>query len=447
MVFFITLFLTILIGGSVLYFYSKLSNDSKKVLVSSNGPEESEAPEENGSEYGNGEGETSDLSKNEKGDSLKIEAGATKAMSQKDAGDPETAGEEKNAKRPGAFGSAIKPEESEAADETIAGDEASTENSEATMVFAGDVCFHDPYSNMAAYRDRGSDISKCISDYLLSQMRDADICMVNNEFPYTDRETPLEGKMYTFKSKPSNVSILKEMGVDIVSVANNHAYDQGRGGFEDTVKTIRDSGVKLVGGGMNLEEASKAEVFEVGGMKIGILAATQIERNDNPDTKGATSDSAGVLRCYSKAEQDHFAECIQKAKSECDFLVVFMHWGTESTDELDWAQPGQADMVTKNGADLVVGCHPHCLQGMDVVNGVPVIYSLGNYWFNSKTVDTALLKVVVKDKKIDKLQMIAALQSGCSTKELTEGERVRVLQYLQSISPNVKLDEKGYVSW
>lgn len=318
---------------------------------------------------------------------------------------------------------------------------------EMTLAFGGDICFYDPYANMGAYRERGSDIEKCISPYLLQEMRNADVCMVNNEFSYSDRGAPLEGKMYTFRSKPENVTILHDMGVDIVSVANNHAYDYGPDAFVDTLKTLDDAKVYHVGGGENLEEASKPVFITKNNLTIGYVAATQIERNDAPDTKGATDESPGVLRCYNQRELDHFLEVVKTAKTQCDFLVVYIHWGTENTAEPDWAQPHQADLISRAGADIIVGCHPHCLQGLALVNDVPVIYSLGNYWFNSKTVDTALLKVKVNADGIDSLQMIAARQTGCATNELSGAEKASVIGYLQNLSPDVSFDEEGFVTW
>ena len=322
--------------------------------------------------------------------------------------------------------------------------ESATETSPVTLVFTGDICFHDPFANMGAYRQRGSNIDNCIDSVLLSEMRSADICVVNNEFPYSNGGAPLEGKQYAFRSKPENVSILKDMGVDVAGIANNHAYDHGQQAFLDTLDTLAAAGIPYVGGGHDLAEASSPVILEKGGMKIGILAATQIERNWSPDTKGATESSPGVMRCFTEEELPRFLEAIQRADAMCDFLVVFVHWGSENTDELDFRQTGQAKEFAKAGADLIVGAHPHCLQGLGISEGVPVIYSLGNYWFNSKRVDTALLKVVVKDKKAEKVQMIPALQHDCRTDHLEGAEAQRIISYLNSISiDGAALDENG----
>ncbi|MCR5339032.1 MAG: CapA family protein, partial [Lachnospiraceae bacterium] len=316
----------------------------------------------------------------------------------------------------------------------------------ATLVFTGDICFHDPFANMGAYRQRGSNIDNCIDDELLSQMRDADICMVNNEFPYSDRGAPLEGKTYAFRSKPSNVSILSDMGVDIAGIANNHAFDHGETAFLDTLDTLADEGIAYVGGGRNIEEAAAPVIIEKGGMKIGFVAATQIERNWSPDTRGATKTQPGVMRTFTEEELAGFLEAVQNADALCDFLVVFVHWGSENTDILDWRQTDQAAAYAKAGADLIVGAHPHCLQGLGLCGEVPVVYSLGNYWFNSKRVDTALLKVVVEEGRLRSLQMIPALQHDCRTDHVEGAEAERIIGYLNSISRDgAHLDAEGFL--
>lgn len=316
-----------------------------------------------------------------------------------------------------------------------------------TLTFGGDICFHDPFANMGALVQRGGSMESCISADLLTEMRQSDICMVNNEFPYSDRGTPIPEKMFTFRSKPENVRLLHEMGVDIVSLANNHAYDHGEAALLDSLDILEAAGVEYVGAGRNLSEASEAACFEISGVRIAILAATQIERLDTPDTKGATETGAGVLRCFTESELQHFLKLVEKTKETCDVLIVYIHWGTENTDVLDWAQLYQADLISKAGADLIVGAHPHCLQGLDSVNGVPVIYSLGNYWFNSKPLDTALLKVVVEKEGLASVQILPARQQDCTTTMLYDGEKQRVIDYLQGLSPNVTLDADGFMTW
>lgn len=319
-----------------------------------------------------------------------------------------------------------------------------TEGDEVTLLFAGDILFDESYAVMSTMRQRGGDIKNCFSPETLEEMKAADIFMLNNEFPYTNRGEPTPEKAFTFRAKPESVKYLQELGADIVSLANNHAYDYGEISLLDSLDTLTEADMPYVGAGRNLTDASQTIYFHAGNQKIAFISATQIERLWPPDTKGATQDSPGVFRCLTEKE---IFDRIGEAKENSDFVIVYIHWGTEKTDELDWAQPGAAKDLAAAGADLIIGDHPHVLQEIANVDGVPVMYSLGNYWFNSATLDTCLVKVKVKDGKMQSFQFLPALQSGCSTKLLTGAEKERVINYMRSISGTVTIDDEGYVEF
>ena len=279
-------------------------------------------------------------------------------------------------------------------------------------------------------------------DDLLDEMKSADIFMLNNEFTYTLRGEPTFEKQFTFRADPETSEYLLDMGVDIVSLANNHAYDYGEISLLDSMDTLASMQMPYVGAGRNIEEASRPFYFETDGMKIGILSSTQIERLDNPDTKGATENSAGVFRSW---DGTLLYERVEEVAKQCDFLVVYVHWGSENTTELDWAQKEQARRLAESGADLIIGNHSHCLQGIEVIEGVPVFYSLGNFLFNSKTLDTCLVKATVREGELSSIQFVPALQSGCKTRLLTGDEKERVISYMQSLSPGIVIDGNGYI--
>lgn len=318
-----------------------------------------------------------------------------------------------------------------------------SEDGTVTFVFAGDILFDPAYAIFATYRQRGEQIEQCIDEELLAEMRSADIMMLNNEFPYSDRGAPLPDKTYTFRAAPESVSVLRDMGVDIVALANNHAYDYGEDAFLDTLDTLEQAGIPYVGAGRNLSEAVQPIYYLVGGSKIAVLGATQIERNTNPDTRGATEDTPGVFRCL---ETELLEEKIREAKEECDFVIVYIHWGTESTDQLDWRQINDAPLYVEAGADIIIGDHPHCLQEIGYIDGVPVIYSLGNFWFNSRTMDSCIVKMTLSEEGIESLQFVPCLQSGCSVSLLEGEERARVISYMQGISDTAVIDADGYVT-
>lgn len=312
-----------------------------------------------------------------------------------------------------------------------------------TITFAGDILFDENYAIMGKVSGNGN-IANGIVPSLLTEMKSADIMMLNNEFPYSDRGTPLEDKKFTFRAKPTSVSFLNDMGVDIVSLANNHAYDYGETAFLDTMETLENAGITYVGAGRNLQEARRPVYYIINNMKIAIVAATQIEKLDHPDTKGATDSSAGVFRCWNG---DNLLETVKEAKANSDFVIVYLHWGNENETPIDWAQEKQAPEVVEAGADLVIGAHPHCLQKIGVIQGVPVMYSLGNFWFNSKTIDTGMIKITLDENGLQSYQFIPCIQTGSQTMLLQGEEKKRVIDYMQSLSGGVHIDEEGYVTW
>ena len=318
------------------------------------------------------------------------------------------------------------------------------QSDEITLLFAGDVLLDDEYAIGATLKNRAGGVFDSFSEETLWEMQNADIFMLNNEFTYTRRGTPTEGKTYTFRADPESVKVLDDLGVDIVSIANNHTYDYGEISLLDTLDTLNTVEMPFVGAGRNLEDATQTVYFQMGDVKIAFIAATQIERFDHPDTRGATETTPGVFRCFKETE---LFDRIAEAKAESDFVVTYIHWGTESTDQLDWAQPDLSRKIAEAGADLIIGDHPHVLQPIASVSGVPVIYSLGNYWFNSGTCDTCLVKVTLLGGELKSFQFLPAKQAGCYTKLLSGTEKERALSYMRSISGTVSIDGDGFVTF
>lgn len=350
------------------------------------------------------------------------------------------------------FAAGAEPEKEQSQDEILL-QEALEQNQEVylaecesqdtvTLLFAGDILMDDHYAVMSTFHNRGNDINQAFDQGLLEQMRNADIFMINNEFTFTSRGTPTVNKKFTFRANPGNVSMYEEMGVDIVSVANNHIYDYGEISLLDTLDTLEQAEIPYVGAGGNLQEAMTPVYYIANGMKIAFVSATQIERNSVPDTKEATQDSAGVLRCMNP---DNLLLVIEEAKKNSDYVILYIHWGTESQEAIDWLQEQQAPIYAQAGVDLIIGDHPHCLQKMDSVEGVPVIYSLGNFWFNSRTQNSCVVKVALRAGEMESFQFIPCRQSDCRTALLTGQEKTEVLDYMRTISPNVTIDEEGYV--
>lgn len=317
-----------------------------------------------------------------------------------------------------------------------------------TVCFAGDVSLADDAVTTMTLNASSGDISDCISSEYLQNMRDADILCLNNEFAYSDRGTAMPGKAYTFRADPARVSVLKDMGVDVVSLANNHVYDFGSEAFSDTLSTLKGVDIPYFGAGENIEEAMEPVYIEKDGVRIAFVGASRAEKNIM--TPEAGDDSSGILRCY---ETNRFVETIKEAKKQADVVLAYVHWGTEYSDVLETVQEETAKTYIDAGADVLLGAHPHCLQGMDYYQDVPILYSLGNFWFNGKTLDTMLVNLHIKgdtnhpNARSIEVEILPGVQSGNKTRAAKdEEERARILNYLDTLSPGVHFDEHGYMS-
>lgn len=310
------------------------------------------------------------------------------------------------------------------------------------MVFAGDILFDDRYPVMKSINSRTAGIDGTISPGLLEIMRGADLFVINNEFPYSDRGKPTAGKTYTFRARPGYAGLLSGMGADLAVLANNHMFDYGEAALTDTLDILDGMGMPWVGAGRSLSEAAAPVYFDAGNMRIAFLAATQVEHSDKPLTRAATDTLPGVFHCR---QPERLLEEIRKAEENSDFVVVYMHWGTESTDKLDQDQIALTPLMVEAGADLIIGDHPHVLQPLGYCGDVPVVYSLGNFLFNSKKRDSCLVEAVVSPDGISSLRFIPALQSGCRVEEVSGAEEIRIMDYMRSISPEVSIDDAGYV--
>lgn len=311
-----------------------------------------------------------------------------------------------------------------------------------SLIFGGDVCLDDSYYPMQKYTELGSEIENCISPYLIDRLKGADIASLNSEFCFSDRGSAMEGKLWTFRGKTSNVSIYNELGLDVVLLANNHVFDFGKDAFYDTLDTLTGAGIEYIGAGRDISEASAPVYYIVEGKKIAFVAATRAEKYVL--TPQADEQNPGVLRCYDPAA---FIEVIKEAKANADYVVACVHWGTEHSHGLEDVQPETAYQYIDAGADVIIGSHAHCLQGIEYYNGKPIAYNLGNFWFDGYDIDTGLLEVTINTDDSVTLQFIPATQRNSQTTYVGgEAEGERILQCMRDYSFNVEIDENGYIT-
>lgn len=312
----------------------------------------------------------------------------------------------------------------------------SEEMKEFTMFFTGDVMLQNVLSR---YDEQG--INGVISDYLEEEMINADMTMINNEFPFSTRGEKAPDKQFTFRVNPRYVSALQDMGVDVASLANNHALDFGPDALSDSFTTLDNAGIPYVGAGETRERAEEAIYVEADGRKVGVLSASRVIP---VHTWNIMNSQPGLFCTY---DSEPLVARIKEIKDECDYVVVFVHWGIERNAYPESYQRDLAHQYIDAGADLVVGNHAHVPQGIEYYKGVPIVYCLGNYIFNPNMVDTYALKAVWGTDGQTKLQVIPVDTRELLTAELEGEEKTEFYRYLESISAGIKIEDDGMVSY
>ncbi|MBR4721031.1 MAG: CapA family protein [Clostridia bacterium] len=226
------------------------------------------------------------------------------------------------------------------------------------MHFAGDVLIAE---NLDARRSGGFNeyADRENPDYFLKNampyFTNDDFTVVNLENVFSDRALSPATKplpAYWFKSKTKNTEILTVSGVECVSVANNHTRDYGQEGLSDTISALTDAGIEY-------GTDSKTVYFEKNGFKTAIICCCMWNR----------SWADGIIKRIKEAEQ------------ESDFQIVFFHGGKEAEHTPEQWKIDACHALIDNGADIVVGGHPHVLQRAESYNGGKIVYSLGNFCF------------------------------------------------------------------
>ncbi len=307
-----------------------------------------------------------------------------------------------------------------------------------TVSIVGDISLADNWSVMPAYDARGQGVDGILSAEALGIMRSSDLMVANSEFTVSNRGSAIPGKAYTFRANPDRLSIYNDMGVDLVTLANNHVYDFQGDAFNDMLDAFEQRNMPHIGAGHNLEEAKKAYYYKApSGQTIAFVNASRAEKW-GIDTPGATDTSGGILLCYDTAD---FVDAIKAAKVNSDIVVAIIHWGTESSHVLEQVQIDTAKEYIDAGADMIVGGHAHTLQGIDFYNGKPIIYNLGDYIFNDMSEPTAIFQFKLSPEGELKYYFIVGWQENMYTRILSGEERQNLVNQVESWSPNITITE------
>ena len=239
--------------------------------------------------------------------------------------------------------------------------EAETEPVSITISAAGDCTlgtdeYFDPSTSLNAYYDSNG------PEYFFQNVKsifDADnLTIVNMEGTLTE-ETARQDKTYAFKGPAEYAQILTSGGVEAANLANNHSHDYGDKSYTDTIETIEAAGIVSFG-------YDRTAVMDVNGIKVGLVGTYEL---------------ADGMGC----EDEMIANIKAVEEQGAQIVIVSFHWGLERENYPTENQVNLAHSAIDNGADLVLGHHPHVLEGIEVYNGKNIVYSLGNFCFGGNS--------------------------------------------------------------
>ena len=306
-----------------------------------------------------------------------------------------------------------------------------------TFTFVGDVMMAGNVGRLVA--DKGYDYP---FQHVADRLRAADWTLANLETPISERGEP-EQKQYAYRTSPKALPAIKDAGIDVVNLANNHVLDYGREAFLDTLDHLQSAEIGYVGAGRNEEEAYRPLFVETEGIRVAILGFSMVV----PDVSWkAAGDQPGVAETYDYTRP---VEAIRKAAEEADLVVVMAHWGEERNPHPVAKQTEMAHRYIDAGADLVIGSHPHVLQGAEKYKDRWIFYSLGNFVFTTNEVketwDTVILNATCTKDGACELSAEPVNNAWALPRPLEGAEAERVLSRLSEISINARVEADGKI--
>jgi poly-gamma-glutamate capsule biosynthesis protein CapA/YwtB (metallophosphatase superfamily) len=264
-----------------------------------------------------------------------------------------------------------------------------------TIAFAGDVHFA---SFLADRLDDPATAMGPMADVLAK----ADLSIVNLETAVTTGGVA-EPKQYVFRAPPSAFDALRDGGVDVVTMANNHALDYGPTSVPDALDAARSAGLPVIGLGLDAQQAYRPWIVTIHGQRIAFLAATAVLDADLVSTWSATADQPGVATALD-GNNAALVAAVRQVRPQVDTVVVDLHYGSDLQTCPTDIQRQLADDLVAAGADVVVGQHAHVLLGGGYDGSAYVDYGLGNFQFyvsdDSPQAETGVLVLSVDGRRV-----------------------------------------------
>jgi poly-gamma-glutamate synthesis protein (capsule biosynthesis protein) len=291
---------------------------------------------------------------------------------------------------------------------------AGTAAGSVTLAFAGDVHFAGRTARLL------SDPATAFGP-VAAVLGAADFAAVNLETSVTSRGAP-QPKTYHFRTTPTAFTALRDAGVDLVTMANNHVLDYGQAGLADTLAAVRAARFPYVGIGVNADAAWAPYVTTVKGMKIAVVGVSQVA--ELASSWVATPSRPGEANAIYLTRT---LAAVRAARRLAPTVIVFMHWGTEGQACPDPGQLSLARKLAAAGATIIVGAHAHVLQGSGWLGHTFVAYGMGNFlwWENSYSTATGVLELTIHPHAPLTARFIPAVVSGTGQPLVDQGATAR----------------------
>ncbi len=266
------------------------------------------------------------------------------------------------------------------------------------------------------------------------RLRAADYAFANLESPLGVAGRPVPGKGIWFRARPEAVAGLVYAGIDGVTVANNHILDYDAVNFLETLAILRRSRIGVAGGGEDLAAARRPLLADVGGVRVAFLGYSQFADiywdRRYPRSFAATQERPGVA----PAREELVAEDVYRARRQADVVIVAYHWGDEYVNHPNEAQRRLARRTVELGADVVLGFHPHAVQGIRWASGpggrrALIAYSLGNFVMDQRrpvTRESMILELTLSRRGVLGYNVVPVLIEA-SQPRILDGEEARPL--------------------
>ncbi|MFM7068891.1 MAG: CapA family protein [Actinomycetes bacterium] len=275
-----------------------------------------------------------------------------------------------------------------------------------TLAFAGDANFEGLDGALAA---NPTGLLRAITPLL----SDADVTVVNFEAALGTRGVR-QPKAFNFHAPPSALDALRAAGVDAVSMANNHGMDFGPEGLADSLAIEQAEKFPVIGVGADDAEAYAPYEVEVRGQRIGVIAANDVFDDPLRAAWTAGPGKPGIASAE-EAHQERLADEVRRLRQRSDTVAVILHYGLEKQTCPNERQKALAKLLLDAGADIVVGGHPHRVQGAGFLGDKAVAYSMGNFIFPGRSAggaETGVLKITATGHRIDAVEWRPATIRG-----------------------------------